>query len=236
MRKTCLREGDLDRIREAVGRVSRAVDDILAGRVVVIADEAARAGCLAFAGSRATADSVAWTLHHGSGPLRAAMLPERARALAIPPTTATPDGLRRPHCPVSVDAASGISTGGSARDLARTIALLAHPASGAGDFTRPGHIVTQYAAPGGVLARPRPAEAVMDLLSIAALSSVGALCALVGDGPASAPAGEDEMRAFCTANGTALIGIQDLIAFRELTEPLATRSQSQPNGSGNTEI
>jgi 3,4-dihydroxy 2-butanone 4-phosphate synthase/GTP cyclohydrolase II len=235
MTKTCLRDGELDRIREAVGRVSRAVDDMLAGRVVVIADEAARTGCLAFAGSRATADSVAWTLHHGSGPLRAAMLPERARALAISPPTATADGLCRPHCPISVDAAYGISTGESARDLARTIALLAHPVSRAGDFTRPGHIVPQYAAPGGVLARPRPAEAVMDLLSIAALSPVGALCALVGDGHASALAGEDEMRAFCAANGTALIGIEDLIAFRELTEQFTARSQTRPNGSGNTE-
>lgn len=151
MAKRCLRAGDLERMREAVGRVSNAVDSLLAGRAVVIADESGHAGYLAFAGSNATARTVAWTVRHGSGFICAPMLPDRARALDIPLASSTTDGRSWLRYGVSVDAASGISTGVSSRDRARTIAALADPASVASDFNRPGHVVIEYVVPGGVL-------------------------------------------------------------------------------------
>ncbi|MGW6144827.1 3,4-dihydroxy-2-butanone-4-phosphate synthase [Streptomyces sp. NPDC055140] len=219
-RKSSLRDGHLDRIRESVGRVSRTVDELLAGRVVVIADEASGAGFLAFAASRATPVNVAWAVHHGSGRLRAAMSPQRARMLALAPASATARAQRRrPHFPVSLDAASGTSDTGSAGGIARTLTLLADPAFTADDFTRPGHVAADYAEPGGVLTHPRADEAVLDLLSIAGLPLVGVVRAL---------AGGEGIRAFCEARGTALIGIQDVTAFRELTEPLAVDSHTWP--------
>lgn len=164
----------------------------------MIADEADDVGCLAVAGSRATPMNVAWTVRRGSGALRVAMLPERGRAPAIPAASGTSTG-----------ASAGTSTGVSAPDLARIIALLAGPAAGAGDFTRPGQVVVEYASPGGVLTRPRPAEAVVDLLRIAALPRVGVLCAL---------GVRHDTTAFCATNGIARICIQDLVVFREVTE------------------
>jgi 3,4-dihydroxy 2-butanone 4-phosphate synthase/GTP cyclohydrolase II len=189
--------------------VSNAVDSLLAGHVVLIADESGHAGYLAFAGSKATASTVAWTVRHGSGFICAAMLPDRAGALGIALVDSTTSGLSWPRYGVPVDAASGISTGISSRDRARTIAALADPASVASDFKRPGHVVVEYVAPGGVLARSRPGEALIDLLRITELPPVGGLCALV----------RDELGSFCVASDTTLIGVGDLIAFRKLTEP-----------------
>ena len=137
MAKRCLRAGDLERMRQAVGRVSNAVDSLLAGRAVVIAGESGHAGYLAFAGSNATASTVAWTVRHGSGFICAPMLPDRARALGIPLLSSTTGGHSWPRYGVSVDAASGLSTGRSSRDRAHTIAALADPASVASDFNRP---------------------------------------------------------------------------------------------------
>lgn len=230
--KLPLRDGELDRIRESVGRVSYAVDSLLAGSVVVIADETRQAGYLALAGSRVTVSTVAWMVRHGSGYLCVPLLPDRARDLSIPLMMPTSDRLRSSHFGVSVDAACGVTTGISAYDRARTIALLTDPASVSGDFVRPGHVVPEYVSPGGVLSRPRPAEALLDLLRTGELPPVGVLCALVSRRDPTALAGWEEMREFCSTTGAALIGVSDLVAFRELTEPLSVRARTQADWLG----
>lgn len=200
MRENCLRVGDLGRLRRAVGGVSCAADALLAGRAVVVADTAAGATYLAFAGSRATAETVAWSACHGSGPLHLAMPQVRARAS---------------------NTASGTRTGPVAGGLARIFALLADPTSRASDVTCPTPVLIEYAAPGGVLVRPRATEAVIDLLRIAGLPGVGALRALVDSDHASPFAKVAELYAFCSVEDAPLVSVQDLVAFRELTEALA---------------
>jgi 3,4-dihydroxy 2-butanone 4-phosphate synthase/GTP cyclohydrolase II len=230
MTKCCPRADGVERLRKTVGRVSNAVDSMLGGRAVAIADGSARAAYLAFSGRHATTSTVAWAVRHGSGFICVPMLPDRARALNIPLISSMTDRFHWPHYGVSVDAASGITTGISAHDRARTIALLSDPASHASDFTRPGHVVVEYIAPDGVLARPRPSEGVIDLLRIAKLPPVGGLCAIVSERDPTALAAGEELRSFCDTHDTALISVGDLITFRELTEPKATGKGERHGG------
>jgi 3,4-dihydroxy-2-butanone 4-phosphate synthase len=206
-------------IDQPARRVAAAVADLRAGRAVVIAEGSHGVGYLAFAGSEASTDTVSWVVRHGSGFLCAVMLPDRARALDLPLLSPADAGSTRPRYAVSVDAASGSTTGISARDRARTIALLANPGAQAGDFTRPGHVVVECVTAGGVLTRPRASEGLADLLGMANLPLVGGLCALVSERQPTALASGQELHEFCKSHGTTLIDVNDLVAFRELTEP-----------------
>ncbi|MFF3566541.1 3,4-dihydroxy-2-butanone-4-phosphate synthase [Nocardia jiangxiensis] len=217
---------ELEHLRNTVGRVSDAVDSILDGRAVVIADDTDGVGYLAFAGSLASESLVAWAVRYGSGFLCAAMLPDRARALGLPLIASTGPGIDR-HYAVSVDAIEGTSTGISAQDRARTLALLAHQHAHPDAFTRPGHLVVELVAPGGVLDRPRPGECLLDLLSIAELPPVGGLCALVSERDSTALATGDELREFCDTHDTALICVGDMVTFRELTERRVVRVHAE---------
>src|SRR5439155_17294482 len=80
--------------------------------------------------------------------------------------------------PVSVDAREGVTTGISAADRARTIKVLADPATKAHDLVKPGHIFPLQARDGGVLVRAGQTEAAVDLCRLAGLSPVGVICEL----------------------------------------------------------
>ena len=82
---------------------------------------------------------------------------------------------------VTVDAAVGVTTGISAADRARTLRVLADPATKAGDLTRPGHVLPLRARSGGVLARRGHTEAAVDLCTLAGLPAVGVIAELVED-------------------------------------------------------
>jgi len=105
-----------------------------------------------------------------------------------------------------------VTTGISAADRARTLHVLADPASGRGDLIRPGHVLPLRAVPGGVLHRAGHTEAAVDLCRLAGLEPVGAIAELVNDDgsmtrlPAAAALAADE--------GLVLITIEDLVAWR----------------------
>ena len=103
-----------------------------------------------FAARGVSAEWVAWTIRHSSGYLCAPMPAERADALELPLMVPHSQDPRRTAYTVTVDAASGVTTGISAEDRARTLRVLADPGSGSGDLIRPGHVLPLRAVPGGV--------------------------------------------------------------------------------------
>jgi len=133
-------------IPEAIARVRR-------GEFVIVADDEGREneGDLVIAAQFVDAAAVNFMATHGRGLICVAMTGERLDALRLPPMV-PPDenssGFGTAFT-VSVEARDGVSTGISAADRARTIALLADPASAAGDFARPGHVFPLRARPGG---------------------------------------------------------------------------------------
>jgi len=196
------------------GTIEQALEALRQGRPVLVADSPDRENeaDVILAAQSATPEWIAWTIRHSSGYLCAPMTAARADALDLPLMVPKSQDPRRTAYTVTVDAATGVTTGISASDRARTLHVLADPASGRGDLIRPGHVLPLRAVPGGVLHRAGHTEAAVDLCRLAGLEPVGAIAELVNDDgsmtrlPAAAQLAADE--------GLVLITIEDLVAWR----------------------
>jgi 3,4-dihydroxy 2-butanone 4-phosphate synthase/GTP cyclohydrolase II len=203
--------------------VARAVKDIADGRPVIVVDDANREneGDIVFAASKATPELLAFTIRHGRGLICVPMLGPDLDRLNVPQMTSQNQEHHGTAFTISVDARDGITTGISAADRAKTIQLLASPASGPGDLVRPGHVFPLRYAEGGVLRRRGHTEAAVDLALLAGLPPVGVVCEVIGDDGTMLrlPA----LREFADQHGLALISIEQLIEHRRRTERLVTR-------------
>src|SRR5699024_1403429 len=119
---------------------------------------------------------------------------------------------------VTIDARTGVTTGISASDRARTARLLAESDSTARDFTKPGHLVPLRARRGGVLTRPGHTEAAVDLARWAGLAPAGVICEVVSEDDPTTMARTPELRRFCDAHDLALISIEALQRWRRSHE------------------
>jgi 3,4-dihydroxy 2-butanone 4-phosphate synthase / GTP cyclohydrolase II len=161
----------------AVGldEVERAVQDIRAGRAVVVVDDAAREneGDIIFAASKATPELLAFTIRHARGLICVPMRGQDLDRLQVPPMTTDNQEHMGTAFTISVDARDGITTGISAADRAKTIRTLADSATEPRDIVRPGHIFPLRYTEGGVLRRPGHTEAAVDLARLAGLPPNG---------------------------------------------------------------
>ncbi|GAB3596446.1 bifunctional 3,4-dihydroxy-2-butanone-4-phosphate synthase/GTP cyclohydrolase II [Angustibacter peucedani] len=153
------------------------------GRPVLVVDDEDREneGDVVLAAEHATPEILAWVVRHTSGLLCAPMPDDVADRLELPPMVRDNQDPRGTSYTVSVDARTGVTTGISAADRARTLRLLADPATAAGDLVRPGHVFPLRARPGGVLERPGHTEAAVDLCRLAGLAPVGLIAEVVAD-------------------------------------------------------
>jgi 3,4-dihydroxy 2-butanone 4-phosphate synthase / GTP cyclohydrolase II len=203
--------------------VTRAIKDIADGRPVIVVDDADREneGDIIFAASKATPELLAFTIRYGRGLICVPMLGPDLDRLNVPQMTSENQEHHGTAFTISVDARDGITTGISAADRAKTIQLLASPASTAGDLVRPGHVFPLRYAEGGVLRRRGHTEAAVDLAVLAGLPPVGVVCEVIGDdGTMLRLPG---LRAFANEHGLALISVEQLIEHRRRTERLVTR-------------
>jgi 3,4-dihydroxy 2-butanone 4-phosphate synthase / GTP cyclohydrolase II len=203
--------------------VTRAIKDIADGRPVIVVDDADREneGDIIFAASKATPELLAFTIRYGRGLICVPMLGPDLDRLNVPQMTSQNQEHHGTAFTISVDARDGITTGISAADRAKTIQLLASPASTAGDLVRPGHVFPLRYAEGGVLRRRGHTEAAVDLAVLAGLPPVGVVCEVIGDdGTMLRLPG---LRAFANEHGLALISVEQLIEHRRRTERLVTR-------------
>jgi 3,4-dihydroxy 2-butanone 4-phosphate synthase / GTP cyclohydrolase II len=198
--------------------IERAIAEIRAGRPVVVVDDEHREneGDLFFAASQATPELVGFTIRHTSGVICVPMESGALDRLALPPMTAVNEDRKQTAYTVTVDAREGITTGISAADRARTIALLAATDTQAGDLTRPGHVFPLRAVPGGVLNRPGHTEAAVDLARLAGLPPAGAICELINDDGTMMR--KPQLIAFARKHRLAIVSIADLIDFRRRTD------------------
>ena len=203
--------------------VERAIADIAAGKAVVVVDDEDREneGDVVFAADLATSELVAFTMTHCRGLLCVPMEAEALDRLEL--------GQMAPHntermqtaFTVSVDGREGVTTGISAADRARTIALLANPGTHAQDLVRPGHVFPLRAKAGGVLRRPGHTEAAVDLARLAGLTPAGVICEIVQEDGTMARL--PELKVFAKEHGLLLISIADLIAYRRRFEKQVVR-------------
>lgn len=200
--------------------IDRAIADIAAGRAVVVIDDEDREneGDLIFAAELATAELIAFMVRYTSGYICVPITEAEADRLDLPPMSRINSDPRGTAYTVTVDAKTGVGTGISAADRARTIRLLADPLASSADFSRPGHVVPLRARDGGVLVRPGHTEAAVDLARLAGLTPAGVLCEIVSEKDPLGMARTDELCAFAAEHGLALVTIADLIAYRRQRE------------------
>ncbi|WP_265521250.1 3,4-dihydroxy-2-butanone-4-phosphate synthase [Oerskovia flava] len=215
----------------SVGTVEQALDAIRAGRPVLVADSPDRENeaDVVFSARGVTPQWVAWTIRHSSGYLCAPMPSARADALELPLMVPHSQDPRRTAYTVTVDAATGVSTGISASDRARTLRVLADPASGPVDLIRPGHVLPLRAVAGGVLHRAGHTEAAVDLVRLAGEGEVGGIAELVNDdGSMMRLADAAEL---AEREGLVLITIADLVEWRRVHDPVVAEPDAEPEAA-----
>ncbi|BAU33208.1 GTP cyclohydrolase II [Microcella alkaliphila] len=197
----------------SIASIPQALAELRAGRPVLVADDESREneGDVIISAELATPEWIAWTIRNTSGFLCAPMTNAIADRLELPLMVERNEDSLRTAYTVTVDAASGITTGISARDRAHTLRVLANAEATPASVIRPGHILPLRAVDGGVRQRPGHTEAAVELMRLAGLSEVAAIGELVSDDGDMMRL--PEMIAFGRAEGVVVITIADLIDY-----------------------
>lgn len=198
--------------------IAAAADAFRHGQVVVVRDtiHPERGGVVVAAASQTSDDIVTFMATHACGLVCVALLPDRLERLGLTATGSVRD-LSRERLTASVEAKSGVSTGISAADRARTVHVIADLASHAEDLVSPGHVFPAVAVPGGVVVRPGWAEVGVDLARVAGVQPLAAtFCRILGlDGEVLTG---DDLVAFADDHGLPHLTIDDLVTHRMASE------------------
>ena len=194
--------------------VESAVADIRAGSMVVVVDDEDREneGDLTLAAEKVTPEAINFMAKHGRGLICLTMTEERLDHLRIGPMTAENTSNYGTAFCESVDAREGVTTGISAYDRARTIAVAIDPASRPSDLARPGHVFPLRARKGGVLVRAGQTEASVDLARLAGLVPAGIICEIMKDDGSMARI--PDLVGFCAQHNLKMLTVAELIRYR----------------------
>jgi 3,4-dihydroxy 2-butanone 4-phosphate synthase / GTP cyclohydrolase II len=205
--------------------IPEAVEDIRAGRMVVVVDDEDREneGDLTIAAEKVTPDVINFMARHGRGLVCLPMTGARLDELRIPLMVQDEENSARfgtAFC-VPIEAKQGTTTGISAADRARTILAAVDPATRPTDLARPGHMFPLRAQDGGVLVRAGQTEAAVDLARMAGLFPAGVICEIMDDDGTMARG--PRLERFCQEHGLRMVTIKDLIQYRMRHERLVRK-------------
>lgn len=206
-----------------LARVNEAIEEIRSGRPVILVDDEDREneGDIVIAAEKITPEWVNFMAKHGRGLICLTLTEERARELDLPLMVRDNSAQFQTAFTVSIEAREGVTTGISAADRAKTIAVAVDPNSTSRDLARPGHVFPLIARDGGVLVRTGHTEGSVDLARLAGLESAGVICEVLKDDGTMAR--RSELEKFARDFDLKIISIADLIAFRRVKEKLITR-------------
>ncbi len=193
-------------------RIRAAIDALRAGRMVIMTDDEGREneGDLVAAAQYATADTINFMVTHGRGLVCLALEPARVEQLGLPMMVRDNRAPRTTAFTVSIEAATGVETGISAHDRARTIQAAIAPGAGPADLVSPGHVFPLRAVPGGVLERDGHTEGSIDLLRLAGLQPAAVICEVMSaDGSMARMA---ELEEFGRRHDLPIVTIAELVA------------------------
>src|ERR1700704_4925987 len=216
--------------------IKQAIEDIRAGKLVIVADDEAREneGDLIGAAEKVTPEVINFMATYGRGLICLTLPPERCQALGLPQMTEANTESHETAFTVSIDAAArfGVTTGISAADRAATIRVAIDPSTVPGDLRRPGHIFPLRARPGGVLQRVGQTEASIDLARLAGLYPAGVICEILN--PDGSMARRADLERFAERHGLTFITVAQLVAYRlkheRLVHPGAGARRPPPIG------
>lgn len=203
--------------------VAEAIEDIKAGKFIIIVDDEDREneGDLAMAAEKVTAEAINFMALHARGLICLPITGQRLDELKIPLMVQNNTSKFSTAFTISIEAKHRVSTGISAADRAETIKAVVDPATKPEDIVQPGHMFPLRAKEGGVLTRAGHTEAIVDLARLAGLYSAGVICEILNEDGSMARLPQLEVMA--ERFGIKIMTVADLIAYRHRHEKLVHR-------------
>jgi 3,4-dihydroxy 2-butanone 4-phosphate synthase / GTP cyclohydrolase II len=210
-------------VKTPFATIEEAIEDIRAGKMVVVCDDENREneGDLTMAAQFVTPEAVNFMAKEGRGLICLSLTPERCEELGLDLMAAKNESSFETPFTVSIEARSGVSTGISAADRARTIQVAIDPQSSPRELVQPGHVFPLKAKAGGTLERVGQTEAAVDLARLAGLIPAGVICEIMNDDGTMARV--NDLIGYCERHGLKMVTVADLVAYRRRTEKLIER-------------
>ena len=207
-----------------IAPIPELVADLAAGKMVVLVDEEDREneGDLILAADHVTPEAINFMARHARGLICLTLTRERCERLHLPPMAAKNGAQHGTAFTVSIEAASGVTTGISAADRARTVQAAVRRDAKPSDLVQPGHIFPLQAQDGGVLMRAGHTEAGCDLAAMAGLTPAAVICEVMNDDGTMARL--PDLVAFAEQHGLRIGTITSLIEHRSRNESLIERA------------
>jgi 3,4-dihydroxy 2-butanone 4-phosphate synthase / GTP cyclohydrolase II len=206
-----------------ISPVPELVAELAAGRMVILVDDEDREneGDLVLAAEHVTPEAINFMARHARGLVCLTLTRERCERLRLPPMALRNGTKHGTAFTVSIEAATGVTTGISAADRARTVQAAVAREAQASDLVQPGHIFPLQAQEGGVLMRAGHTEAGCDLAGMAGLQPAAVICEIMKDDGTMARLADLEV--FAAEHGLKIGTIADLIGYRSRNETLIER-------------
>ncbi|MCL0094810.1 bifunctional 3,4-dihydroxy-2-butanone-4-phosphate synthase/GTP cyclohydrolase II [Dehalococcoidales bacterium] len=206
-----------------ISTIPEAIEDIKAGKFIIIVDDEDREneGDLALAAEKVSAEAINFMAREARGLICLPIIGRRLDELRIPLMVEENTSKFSTAFTVSIEAKHRVSTGISASDRAETIKAVIDPATKAEDLARPGHMFPLRAREGGVLVRAGHTEAIVDLAKLADLYPAGVICEILNEDGSMARLPQLELMS--EKFGIKIVTIADLIAYRLRHERLVRR-------------
>ncbi|MGI8573488.1 MAG: bifunctional 3,4-dihydroxy-2-butanone-4-phosphate synthase/GTP cyclohydrolase II [Solirubrobacteraceae bacterium] len=203
--------------------IEEAIEEIRHGRMVVVCDDENREneGDLTIAAQFVTPETINFMAKEGRGLICLALTPERCDELGLDLMAAKNESAFETAFTVAIDARSGVSTGISAADRARTIQVAIDPNTSPRELVQPGHVFPLKARVGGVLERVGQTEAAVDLARLAGLIPAGVICEIMNDDGSMARV--PDLERYCERHGLKMVTVADLVAYRRQHDKLVER-------------
>ncbi|WP_417249920.1 3,4-dihydroxy-2-butanone-4-phosphate synthase [Celeribacter sp.] len=213
--------------KPAISSIEEIIEDARNGRMFILVDHEDREneGDLVIPAQMATPEAINFMATHGRGLICLAMTGERIDALGLEMMAANNSSRHETAFTISIEAKEGVSTGISAHDRARTVAVAIDPSKTAEDIATPGHVFPLRARDGGVLVRAGHTEAGVDISRLAGLMPAAVICEIMNeDGTMSRL---PELVGFAQKHNIKIGTISDLIAYRRRHDNLVTRTTNK---------
>jgi 3,4-dihydroxy 2-butanone 4-phosphate synthase/GTP cyclohydrolase II len=208
--------------------IEEIIEEARNGRMFILVDDEDREneGDLIVPAQMATPDAVTFMATHGRGLVCLALTQSRCDQLGLAPMTQENGTSMGTAFTVSIEAREGITTGISAADRARTVAVAVDASKGPADIVSPGHVFPLAARDGGVLVRAGHTEAAVDIARLAGLNASGLICEVMKDDGTMARM--DDLVPFARLHNLKMGTIRDLIEYRRRHDHLVERVNEAP--------
>ncbi|WP_417829938.1 3,4-dihydroxy-2-butanone-4-phosphate synthase [Thalassospira sp.] len=203
--------------------IEDVIEEARNGRMFILVDDEDREneGDLVIPAQMATPDAINFMATHGRGLICLTLESERCDELGLTMMSAHNGTRHETAFTVSIEAKTGVTTGISAPDRARTVAVAIDPTAGRDDIVTPGHVFPLRARPGGVLVRAGHTEASVDIARLAGLNPSGVICEIMSENGEMARL--PELVEFAKKHDLKIAQIADLIRYRRKHEKVVQR-------------